>query len=295
MSRMDAGRCYFGSIPPWTSFSSASASSSSPSVVCKGHAVGHDVDESCDVFEPDVAAEPTARVQLFEPGFHLCVASFAATHLPLLHQLRPAPQPPEHLEVDGHPVRALGRQVPEGRVQPLLDQERRQFVLVTRRELEEERPLVREVVEDRAAREADLLLQPRDRRPLVAVARKRAAGPVENLLPAGLEMLFGDLRHPRTLQNRTSVLYSRPDGAAPEPQPRRGAHGRVRLANRLGDDLRRAPVVRPHHDGLDGEDGLGPRGRAPPRRPPRHSGRLADRPPRREAHDERRRTRRAHP
>src|SRR4029077_2903616 len=47
----------------------------------------------------------------------------------------------------------------------------------------------------------------RDRRSLVAVARKRAAGPVENLLPAGLEMLFGDLRHPCTLQNRTYVLY----------------------------------------------------------------------------------------
>src|SRR3954470_24997921 len=174
----------------------------------KGYAVGHDVDESCDVLEADVAAKPAARVQLFEPGFHLSVASFTAARLPLLHQLRPAPQPPEHLEVDGHPVRALGRQAPEGRVQPLLHQERRQLVLVTRGELEEERPLIREVVEDRAAREADLLLQPRNRRSLVAVARKRPPRPRENLLPAGLEVLFGDLRHSRTLQNRTSVLYS---------------------------------------------------------------------------------------
>src|SRR5213078_2092611 len=45
-------------------------------------------------------------------------------------------------------------------------------------------------------------------------------------------------------------------------------HGRgAGLPHRLVDDLRGAAVVRSGDHGLDGEDGLGPRGGAPPRRP----------------------------
>src|SRR5436189_2679150 len=98
--------------------------------------------------------------------------------------------------------------MPNRGVEPLLDQQGHELVLVLRRELEEERPLVGEVVEDRAPREADLLLEPGHRCALVAVAGERPAGALQDLLPAGLEMLVGDLRHRLTLQNRTYVLYS---------------------------------------------------------------------------------------
>ena len=81
-------------------------------------------------------------------------------------------------------------------------------MLVADGKLEEERPLVGEVVEDRATGEADLLLEPRNRGALVAVAGEGPAGALQDLLPAGLEMLFGDLRHGLTLQNRTYVLLS---------------------------------------------------------------------------------------
>ena len=80
-------------------------------------------------------------------------------------------------------------------------------MLVSRGELEEERPLVRVVIEDRAAGEADLLLEQRDCRAFVAMPGERPTRALQDLLPAGLQVLFGDLGHPLTLQNRTYVLY----------------------------------------------------------------------------------------
>ena len=67
----------------------------------------------------------------------------------------------------------------------------------------------------------------------------------------------------------------------------RAPHRRARLAHRLLDDVRRAAVVRARDDGLDGEDGLGPRRRDAADRDLRHPRRLAHRPARREADDAR--------
>src|SRR5689334_15718924 len=78
---------------------------------------------------------------------------------------------------------------------------------------------------------------------------------------------------------------------AEEPLPRSDPRRRAGLADRLGDDLRRAPMVRPDHHRLDGADGMGARDRAAPGRTARHPLGLADRTARREAHDECRRRR----
>src|SRR5512133_246117 len=170
------------------------------------NAVRHDVDEQHDVLALHVVPERPVLDVAREPGFELGFAFLAPALLELLHQLGIAAQKTEHLEVDRHPVRALLREVPDGGLEAVLHQEGGQLVLVARREFEEQRPLVREVVEDRAAREPDLLLQASDRGAVVAVAGERAARPVQDLLPPGLEMLCRDLRHGLTLQNRTYVL-----------------------------------------------------------------------------------------
>ena len=77
------------------------------------------------------------------------------------------------------------------------------------RELGEEVELAVEVVEDRAAREPDLLLEPRDGRPLVAVLREGAARALRisaRRLARCSSVTFGTVP---TLQNRTDVLLSR--------------------------------------------------------------------------------------
>src|SRR5690348_14059824 len=84
---------------------------------------------------------------------------------------------------------------------------------------EEQRLLVAEVVEDRAAREAGLVFEAPYRRALETPARERPPRAVEDLAAAGLQPRGTHLRHPATLlqKNRTSVLlmarrshYARP-------------------------------------------------------------------------------------
>src|SRR5512133_3992349 len=183
---------------------------------CQRNAVRHDVHEEHDVLEPDVVAERPFRHEPLQPRVDLLLSSRAAALLELLQELRVAAKAPQNLEVDRHPVGALLREVPDRRVEALLHEQRRQLVLVARRELEEEGPLVGEVVEDRASGEADLLLQESDGGALVAVLGEGPARAFEDLLAAGLQMGLGDLGHALTLQNRTYVLLSaRVDPAVP--------------------------------------------------------------------------------
>src|SRR5205085_9877654 len=107
---------------------------------------------------------------------------------PLLEELRVAREDAARLEVDAEPRRVALEEDVEHRVEPALDERLERAALVAGRELPEELPLRREVVEDRAAGEADLLLEPGDGRPLEAPACEAAAGAVEDLRPAGLEM-----------------------------------------------------------------------------------------------------------
>ena len=78
---------------------------------------------------------------------------------------------------------------------------------VARRELDEEVLLRWEVVEDRAAGEAGLPLEPRDGRTLVAVLREAAASAVENLLAALRLSLVGDLGHRRVALYKTVQTF----------------------------------------------------------------------------------------
>ena len=117
--------------------------------------------------------------------------------------------PPGRLELDSEPVRVLVHDLLEERAEALVQPDFDQALARLDRELEEDRLLVREVVEDRAPGEAGHLLESGHRRPLVPVARERLLGALQDLAAALLLVGLGDFRHTRTLQNRTDVLLSR--------------------------------------------------------------------------------------
>ena len=98
----------------------------------------------------------------------------------------------------------------EHRVEPFFGEEREEASVVLGGKREEELLLGGEPVEDRAAGEADLPLEPDDRRALVAVAGEAAARAVEHARATGLLLGVAQLRHGFTLQNSTYVLYSPP-------------------------------------------------------------------------------------
>src|SRR5262249_54002998 len=104
-------------------------------------------------------------------------------------------EPAPVLEVDAEPVRVLLRDLAERGLEALLHPRLQDARLVLGREGDEELELVGVVVEDRAAREADLVLEPADGRALVAVPGERPPGAREDLLAAGLKVLFGAFRH----------------------------------------------------------------------------------------------------
>jgi hypothetical protein len=116
-----------------------------------------------------------------------------------------------HLGLDQHvePVRVGRRNRPDQRFEPLLREERLVADVVGVRERGEQVELAVEVMEDRAAREAGLLLEPAHGRPVVAVLGECPAGALEDLGLAGVEMGLAHLGHIPTLQNRTDVLLSR--------------------------------------------------------------------------------------
>src|SRR4029079_11579132 len=82
------------------------------------------------------------------------------------------------------PRRLLRRDVAQRRRVALLRPDPAEPLLVALHERDEDLLLAGEVVEDRAAREAALLLEPSDRRALVAVARETAPRGLEDLLAA---------------------------------------------------------------------------------------------------------------
>ena len=116
--------------------------------------------------------------------------------------------PPGRLELDSEPVRVLVHDLLEEGAEALVQPDLDQALARLDRELEEDRLLVREVVEDRAPGEAGHLLEGGHRCPLVPVARERLLGALQDLATALLLVGLGDLRHTRTLQNRTDVLLS---------------------------------------------------------------------------------------
>ena len=103
-------------------------------------------------------------------------------------------------EVDAEPVRILLEDRAHGRLEPVLDPHRVDAIVVPSGELEEEILLRREPVEDGAAGEPDLLLEPDHGRPFVAVAGEAASRAGEDVLPA-LGLL------PRRRSSARSQLY----------------------------------------------------------------------------------------
>src|SRR5205814_3145080 len=102
---------------------------------------------------------------------------------------------PRDFQVDADPGGVLARDPAEERAEALLEPLPRGALLVLLREREEEVELARVVVEDGAAREPDLVLEPHDGRALVAEFRERAARAVEDLPAASLHVLLRSLRH----------------------------------------------------------------------------------------------------
>src|SRR6266545_4192104 len=233
-------------------------------------------EEAHDLVDRHVAPQLAAGLQLLEP-FPRALLRLWISRLPLRERVLVAPQDADRLRVDAEPRRVGIEEDAHHLVDPAFVERVERARLVELGERPEELPLRREVVEDRAPREADLLLEPRDGRALVAPAGEAAAGAVEDLLPAGLEMGGTDLRHDSTLQNRTDVLLSRDASARPNPGL---IHRTARLDDRNADDVPRAAVVRPRHDRFGCADGRGAGGRADPDRPvrdPERDARLAAR------------------
>ena len=181
-----------------------------------GHRVAHrpskrepvrdQAEEDGGRLERDVVAD-ALRGQAIEPVLPVCSQLFLGAGDELLER-RIRVDAPSGFELHAEPVRILVGDLLEERAKALLEPDLGQPLVRLDRELEEDRLLVGEVVEDRAAREAGDLLEDRDGRPLVAVARERPLRALEDLGPAAFLVLGGDLRHIRTLQNRTDVLLS---------------------------------------------------------------------------------------
>src|SRR5689334_21765687 len=142
------------------------------------HPVRDDVHEVDDRLERHVVAHVAVALPRLEQG-ERALGFLGRGVLQLLHQLGIRPDAVRELEVDAEPFRALLRQETQQAVEALVLEHVVEAVAVAPDEGEKERPLVGEVVEDRAAGEADLLLELRDRRTLVAVPGERPTGAVE--------------------------------------------------------------------------------------------------------------------
>ncbi|HUG63874.1 MAG TPA: hypothetical protein VMK83_01520 [Gaiellaceae bacterium] len=90
---------------------------------------------------------------------------------------------PAELEVDAHPLGVLLDDLPKRRLPALVHPEAKEALVVSPRQLEEEVVLGEEVVEDGAARQADLGLETRDRRAFVAVLRRNTGAGMSAGLP----------------------------------------------------------------------------------------------------------------
>ena len=117
--------------------------------------------------------------------------------------------PSRSLQLHAEPVGILVGDLLEQGAEAVLEPDLGQAEVRLDRELQEDRLLVREVVEDRPPGEARDLLEDRDGRPLVAVAGEGTLRGFQDLGAAALLVGVGDLRHAHTLQNRTDVLLSR--------------------------------------------------------------------------------------
>ncbi len=102
-----------------------------------------------------------------------------------------------NLQSRGEPVELLGRRqhVAHHLDQTLARGDIGHPLGILVRQFEKQRVLVAEVVKYRTPRQADPLLQPAHRRPVVAELGEAAAGAVKDLTAAGRQMILADLGH----------------------------------------------------------------------------------------------------
>ena len=148
---------------------------------------------AADVEEVDVLPDLAASLRFAQPVDEPVAIFGRLVELP--DELRVVPELRLDLEQHAEPFRVSARHRANCLVEPLLDDQIDVAPVLLDRELNEEVALAAEVVEDRAAREPGRLLEPRDGRPGIAVLREGAAGAVEDLRAAPLEMGLGDLGH----------------------------------------------------------------------------------------------------
>src|SRR5439155_19700934 len=127
--------------------------------------------------------------------------------VPPLAELGIGAQAMRDAEIDAEPLRILGQHRTQRRLETLLDPDRDDAVVVVRRQLEEEILLGGEPVEDRAAGEPDLLLEPDHRRALVAVTPETPARAGQDVLPSSRFLFFRDLGHVRTYKTVRTYYY----------------------------------------------------------------------------------------
>ena len=172
-----------------------------PERALHGDAVQDDAQELADLLRRDVRAHPSFGLRRLDPPAAALPCVVRRDRLPSLAELLVRPQASAELEVHGEPVGIVPEERVEDRLEALLCEEVQEARVVARGEGDEQLLLGREPVEDRAARHADLLLQPDDGRALVAVLREAPAGTVEDTLAALDLVLLAQLRH------RLGVLY----------------------------------------------------------------------------------------
>src|SRR3954468_14285702 len=126
--------------------------------------------------------------------------------LPQRGELRVGAHPAGHFELHAEPAGVLAAQPAHGLDQAVVVDQGGDLVGVLLGQGEEERFLVGEVVEDRSARQAGLLLEELHGRTLVAVGGEGPSRPVEHAATRRLHPLRAHLGHEPTVPNRTSVL-----------------------------------------------------------------------------------------
>lgn len=153
---------------------------------------------------PDVASR-ALPFQALECGrTHLChVVS------PALSEVGIGPHPPRCLRLHAEPSGVLVDELAHRADQPIPADHLGRCQRVLFGQGEEQRVLVRKVVEDRPSGQPDLRLEQADGRAFVAMPREGATRPIEDAAAGLLEAICGHTRHPAIMQTVRSYCQGR--------------------------------------------------------------------------------------
>ena len=174
--------------------------------VC-GQPVVDEDQEVCEHLGGDIDAEIACRALAFK-AIDGGLPDLGDVVLPAGCEVWIGPDPPGGLHLHAQPSRVAVNQMPGSSHESLSSHNLggRQSVLFGKRQ--EQRVLVREVVEDRAPRHANLGLQEPDRRPLVAVAGESLPSSVQDAPTGRLKAVGGHAGHPPIMQTVRSYCQA---------------------------------------------------------------------------------------